>query len=243
MNIGKALGMALAMIMGKEGGGIPIGGNLGAFISNDNFIMDGHHRWIATAMVDPSQPVGGMQVGFPGENLVAILNAMTAGQFGVTKGKAGSGGFDQFEEGPIRKQLLDYVKAGTPGEFGKGPDWVANAIQKFTDKSVEEGGVDAAVEKILSNLSAIKPLAANLLDNAPEREDMPVIDGDNNVAAAINTLEKGHVDVNPPFYGGEEEPGIAPPMAESKTQPGKIDITIGRLKEIIKEELANRKRV
>jgi len=242
MNIGKALGMALAMIMGKEGGGMPIGGNLGAFISSDNYIMDGHHRWIATAMVDPSQPVGGMQVGFPGEELVAILNAMTAGQFGITKGKAGSGGFDQFEEGPIRKQLLDYVKAGTPGEFGKGPDWVANAIQKFTGKSIEEGGVDVAVQQILSNLETIKPLASNLLDNAPDRSDMPVIDGSDNVAAVINALEKGHVDINPPYYDPDEEaeePVGQPPLQESRNL---MSISRERLQEIIKEELQNRKR-
>jgi len=233
MNIGKALGMALAMIMGKEGGGMPIGGNLGAFISQDNFIMDGHHRWIATAMVDPTQPIGGMQVGFPGKQLIGILNAMTAGQFGVLKGKKGSGGFDQFEEGPIKKQLLDFVKAGTPGEFGKGPDWVANAIEKFAGESVEGGGVDAAVEKFLSNLESVKPLAANILPDAPDRLDMPVIEPEN-ADAAINALEKGHVDVNPPYFTGEEE--VA---AESKNL---MSISKNRLKEIIQEELANRKR-
>ena len=38
MNIGKALAQALAMIAGD----MPAGGDLGAFISNDNHIMDGH---------------------------------------------------------------------------------------------------------------------------------------------------------------------------------------------------------
>jgi len=247
MNIGKALGMALGMIMGKENGGMPIGGNLGAFISDDDYIMDGHHRWIATAMVDPSEKVGGIQVGFPGKELVAILNAMTAGQFGRTKGKAGSGGFDQFEEGPIKKQLLDFLKGGTPGKFGKGPDWVKNAIETFTGKTVEEDGValDAAVDKFLANLDTIKPLAGNLLPGAPEREDMPVIDDEETsgaVDATVNALEKGLIDVNPPYYTDEDEPGDTPPMEESKSYSSKINITVGKLKEIIKEELANRKK-
>ena len=235
MNIGKALGMSLAMIMGKEGGGMPLGGSLGAFISEDDYIMDGHHRWIATAMVDPSKKVGGFQVGFPGAELIAILNAMTAGQFGITKGKAGSGGFDQFEEGPIRKQLLDYVKAGTPGEFGKGPDWVANAIEKFSGKSVEEGGVDATVEKFLANLQSLKPFKTP--EGAPEREDMPVIDPDLSPGAydtAIDSLETGKVDVNPPFHktGGAE-------LVKESTKF--MTISKDKLTQIIKEELLNRK--
>ena len=40
MKISNAMGMALSMILGK----MPTGGNLGGFISNDNHIMDGHHR-------------------------------------------------------------------------------------------------------------------------------------------------------------------------------------------------------
>jgi len=233
MNIGKAMGMALAMIMGKEGGGMPLGGNLGAFISQDDYIMDGHHRWIATAMVDPSKEVGGFRVGFPGAELVAILNAMTAGQFGITKGKKGSGGFDQFEAEPIRDALLTFVKEGTPGEFGKDTAWVANAIEKFTGKTVEEGGVDAAVKKFLINLDAVKPLTAKILPVAPDRSDMPVIDKPD-ISQAVNALEKGHIDVNPPYYQGEKEV-----VAESKNL---MSISKDRLKEIIKEELANRKR-
>ena len=158
---------------------------------------------------------------------------MTAGQFGITKGKKGSGGFDQFEEGPIKKQLLDFVKAGTPGKFGKGPDWVANAIEKFAGKSVEAGGVDAAVEKFLSNLESVKPLAANILPGAPDRSDMPVIEPEN-AEVAINALEKGHVDVNPPYFTGEEEV-----VTESKNL---LKISKDRLQQIIKEELANRKK-
>ena len=111
MNIGKAMTFVLHMIDHPAGKMDP-GGDLGAFISKDGFIMDGHHRWIATAMVDPSKPVGGFLVQFPGEQLVAILNAMTKGRFGEMEGKPASGGFKQFKEAPIRKQLSAMVQAG-----------------------------------------------------------------------------------------------------------------------------------
>jgi len=45
MVLEKALGMALFML--KSG---KIGGDLGAIISSDNHIMDGHHRWAATIL-------------------------------------------------------------------------------------------------------------------------------------------------------------------------------------------------
>jgi len=46
----KALGMAV--------GGVS-GGDLGAYFSTDNEILDGHHRWAATMLNDPSESIGG----------------------------------------------------------------------------------------------------------------------------------------------------------------------------------------
>ena len=43
--LGKSLGMAIAGIQG---------GDLGAVISSDNRILDGHHRWAATLFNNPS---------------------------------------------------------------------------------------------------------------------------------------------------------------------------------------------
>ena len=105
MNIGKALAQALAMISGD----MDTGGDLGAFISSDNHIMDGHHRWVATAMVDPSKEVGGFQVAMPGIPLIKILNAITVGALGQQEGKKGTGGFEQFQEGPIQASLSIFL--------------------------------------------------------------------------------------------------------------------------------------
>jgi hypothetical protein len=135
MNIDKAMGMALSMILGK----MDTGGDLGAFISNDMHIMDGHHRWVATAMVDPSKEVGGYQVEFPGKELIAVLNALTKGQYGVDTGKPATGGFDQFKEAPIRKALDGYMKKGS--EHLK-PEDVEKAVTEFG------GGVDGTVQKL-----------------------------------------------------------------------------------------------
>ena len=192
MNIGKALAQALAMISGD----METGGDLGAFISSDNHIMDGHHRWVATAMVDPSKEVGGFQVAMPGIPLIKILNAITVGALGQVKGKEGTGGFEQFQEGPIRKQLEDYLKNGIGGKFPKTPEYVQSAIEKFSNQK------------------------------APERPDMPVIDPDivkNALAVAVKKLADGEVDWNDPAAGGQKDkpqdaPPAAPPAANRKDE-------------------------
>lgn len=48
--LGKSLGMAINGVAG---------GALGAYISTDNEILDGHHRWAATMLNDPGASIGG----------------------------------------------------------------------------------------------------------------------------------------------------------------------------------------
>ena len=195
MNIGKAMAQALAMIQGD----MEIGGDLGAFISSDKHIMDGHHRWVATTMVDPSKNVGGYTVDFPGTELIAVLNAITKGRLGVQQGKKGSGGFNQFEAGPIKQTLQAYLKNGIKGKFPKTPEYVQQALEKFT-RQQGPAALDAAVAKFVNNLKAVKPFT--LPKGAPARPDMPVIDPDitpDAVKTAVQALEKGEVDINPPY--------------------------------------------
>ena len=190
MKISNAMGMALSMILGK----MPTGGNLGGFISNDNHIMDGHHRWVATAMVDPSKEVGGYLVDFPGADLIRLLNAITVGKLGIMQGKEGSGSFDQFKEGPVRQELTRLAKEGS--EFLK-PEEVMQALEKFT-KQKGESAIEAAVKKFSDNLSQ---LTFETPAGAPDRIDMPVIDPSKVKDAdkiAMKALQGGEIDWNEP---------------------------------------------
>ena len=190
MKISNAMGMALSMILGK----MPTGGNLGGFISNDNHIMDGHHRWVATAMVDPSKEVGGYLVDFPGTDLIRLLNAITVGKLGIKQGKEGSGSFDQFREGPVRKELMRLVKEGS--EFLK-PEEVMEALEKFTGQQGQTA-IPAAVKKFVDNLGK---LTFEVPDGAPDRVDMPVIDPGkvpNADKIAAKALSQGEIDWNEP---------------------------------------------
>jgi len=241
MNIGKAMTFVLHML--DPNSKMNPGGDLGAFISNDGYIMDGHHRWISTAMADPSKQVGGFLVDFPGKQLVAILNAMTKGRYGVMDGKPATGGFEQFKEKPIRDMLTKMAKGGisqdtVPDTFkgwqGRTPEQVVKILQDWTGKKGEDA-VEAAVTKIVNNLGGITMKTPSW---APQRPDMPVID-EPNIPDAVKALHHGEVDVSEPHFQPEEEPVGQPPLQESRNL---MSISKERLQEIIKEELRNRKR-
>ncbi len=198
MNIKKALAFALGHIKS----GAP-GGHLGAFVSNDNFIMDGHHRWISSGMVDPDATLGGYKVDFPGQKLVAVLNNLTVGRFEKLQGKAATGGFDQFAEGPIRAQLEDYLANGSgaakddegnPNPYRMEAEEVQSLIEKFSGKTGDEAK-DEAIKKFVDNLSKLE---LSVPAWASGREEMPVIEKSDS-AEARQALAQGEIDVNPPY--------------------------------------------
>jgi len=199
MNIEKAVKFVIAMLSDKVPDFNP-GGDLGAFISKGAgglYIMDGHHRWIATGMINPELKMGGSLVHFPPEPLVAILNAITKGRLNIQKGKAGKGSFAAFNEAGIKPKLQELVKNGD-GRHHTGPEVVA-VLEKWTGAQGAEAAVDAAAKKMGSNVQQLTLKAPSW---APTRPDMPVIDKDQ-VAQAIEIAKKalrgGEVDVNPPY--------------------------------------------
>jgi hypothetical protein len=192
MNIPKAMAFVVNMLWAGNTE-LEAGGDLGVFISKDNYIMDGHHRWVATAMIDPSLSMGGYKVEFPGEQLVAILNTMTKGKFGVMQGKDGDGGFDQFTPDNMKKQLMIYAQKGV---WKMKPEDVMGVLKIFTGGLEGEAAVNAAVNKMSKNIGTLTFTTPSW---AEERIDMPVIDGDTNTAAAAAALAGGEVNVNPPY--------------------------------------------
>ena len=203
MKLSNALGMALSMIHPKKN--LKAGGDLGGFISSDLHIMDGHHRWVATAMINPALKCGGNYVSFPAAQLIPILNAITVGRLGVppTGGKKGSGGFEQFKNSALMKKILEELM--TKGnEPHLSAEEAKQAVAIFCKDNKKENTVENAVEIFMKNLSGLKFVTPK---GAPDRIDMPVIDtGD--VAAVTNVLKGGEVDVNEPFAKastGDEE--------------------------------------
>ena len=62
------LGKALVMASGMDPGG-----DLGAIISKDGHILDGHHRWAMTMLSDPTVKIDGVQADLNIGDLVPVL--------------------------------------------------------------------------------------------------------------------------------------------------------------------------
>ncbi len=174
--LSKALGMAV--------GGVK-GGDLAAIISSDDHILDGHHRWAATMLADPTANVGGLQAAMTIGDLIPVLRALGDVFLNKRRGKPDAD-LNIYKAKPadlqamianLDKKNTEYIKPGQASEFVDGI-----------------GGMDV-LEKRLAGIQKIKPPAG-----APPRKDMPVIDADKNqVKQAAGLLKRGKLDIKPPY--------------------------------------------
>ena len=183
MQLPKTLGMALAMLLGK----MPLGGDLGAIISADNHILDGHHRWSAAiAAGGPGVSVGGYKAKLKGADLLKVLNIVTKGMFGRNKGNPGSGNIKAYTPANAEKALRDMVKKGT--EF-LSPEQVGEALSRLG------GSVDEGISQMSENIGKVSKAVPSW---APDRADMPVIN-EKDLPATSQALNKGLVNWNNPL--------------------------------------------
>jgi hypothetical protein len=139
------------------------GGNLDAIISQDNHILDGHHRWAATMFAKPSAKVGGVQVQKKIGDLIPVLRSVGDALGNERRGVPAGGDISIYKA--KFKDVLDSIKTGK------------NMDSKFYSKEksiawLEEIG-ETELEARFNKLQGIKPPSG-----APPRTDMPVIDAD-----------------------------------------------------------------
>lgn len=174
--MGKVIGMAV--------GGVA-GGDLKAVISKDNYILDGHHRWAATMLANPSAKVGGIKADLGIGDLVPVLRAL-GDALGNARRGAPSGGDISLYDASFA-DILDIIKTGK------------YISPKFYDKAKAEAWLKKIGEKELQKrfnmLKAKRPPAG-----APARRDMPVIDSDKAQHHSASTLMiHGDIDIKPPY--------------------------------------------
>ena len=204
MDINKATAFAIAAILKNDPFPTGPGGDLSAIISSDNHIMDGHHRWIASGMVDPSASVSGEQLSFPAKQLIAALNLITVALTCRSSGKESTGDFSQFNEAGIKKTLEKYAAEGV-WSAGGDPEEVKRALREFTQIDDDAEALDAAAKKMAENIGTLN---TEVPSDFPVREDMPVISPKaGHVAQAVALLQQGAVDLNPP-YGDVDLPVV-----------------------------------
>ena len=183
---GKALGIAFGML--KSG---KIGGDLGSIISQDPFIMDGHHRWAATFLCDPNGTVTATQIDLPGTALVTALNLITVGKLGKS-GNPGKGNIADFKGSVIGTLIDELLVKGIFGDYPQSPEEVKTNLGKVPGAN---GDATKGKEIMMKNADT---LPKDIMPDAPARVEMPVI-GEKEVAIVQKFLEKGVVDIKPPY--------------------------------------------
>ena len=193
MVLPKAIGMALGML--KSG---KIGGDLGAIVSKDKHILDGHHRWAATILAGGSKgKVGGYAASLPGKDLLKVLNIISKGLFKVRNGKAGKGAIADFKPENVRKMLKDFTVSGIGGNH----PWTADDVKSTLEKAF--GSVEAGIDTMSEN---VKLMSQAVPGWAPDRKQMPVINPEQ-VPAVAKALGEGVVDFAAPHAPGSKTAG------------------------------------
>jgi hypothetical protein len=194
MTLDKTLGMAVAMLLDN----MPTGGDLGAIISKDNHILDGHHRWSASiAAGGPGISVGGYKADLLGKDLLKVLNVVTKGRFKGRNGNPGKGDIKKYTPANVKKALEKGLKDGLPGKFPISPADVAKALEKLG------GTAEKGIEQMAANLGKMSKAVPGW---APARKDMPVIDADE-ISGVSKILNKGDVNWNKPLALSEGRKG------------------------------------
>ena len=205
MVLPKAVGMALGQL--KKG---HVGGNLGAIISKDKHILDGHHRWAAAIIAGGSKPqVGGLLVDLAGKDLLKVLNIASKGLFKVRNGKPGKGSISKFTPKNTEALLEEYVEKGMGGEYPISADEVKTIL---TDNF---GSVEAGIKQMSANTGLVSKKVPSW---APDRKQMPVID-ESKLPAAAKALNQGLINWRAPYpvEEGEQIPARAATLRLAST--------------------------
>lgn len=188
------------------------GGDLGAIISKDNFMMDGHHRWVATMLVNPNANLGGTQVQLPYKTLLGVLNAWTVAN--NKGGKSATKAFAEITGEDVKNKIIELCQSGWGGKFPVTPE----TIKKAFDQQGLTFEKAAEIAKANWEQNADKWSAAA---DKPPKVEMPVIEdpkGDASPAVAdvANKLSKGEVDVYSQQQTAQPQQRAAQPQRVAK---------------------------
>jgi hypothetical protein len=171
--LGKALGLAI--------GGVE-GGDLGAIISKDNRILDGHHRWAATMFTNPNAKIIGAKADLGIGDLVPVLR-QAGDAMGNERGTMPKGGDVNIFQATM-KDVEDCIYRGI------------NMDPKYFDKQKAIAWYEKNKENVERGLKMIQREGPP--PGAPPRQEMPKIEPEQ-VDKVAKDLSAGKIDVREPY--------------------------------------------
>ena len=226
IKLGQALGMAVSMI-GKLPGPFKNGpgGNLGAVISKDNYIMDGHHRWAASIFSEgPGIELGGTKIEMDGEELVKVLALMGDAFHPGERKKPSPHNIMNATADDVNNFINKFVQEGI-GEFVD-----AETVKKVLEKRF--GSIEKAKIHFVSQLESIKKEPPTW---AESRDKMPVLEPDQQEPEKVaKAMAAGQVDVYRPYADAPGEKEQAP---GNRAETKKLKINKENLTRMVRESL------
>jgi hypothetical protein len=205
--------------LASQGGEFPI-------LVYKNWVLDGHHRWSQFVTTNPGATVDVVEVVAPGikdeKGALALLHFMNFALFGKSPTKDFKGAnIYTLDGGAIKDQALIQMKQTERGK---------NVPEKlFKAGLIETPTPEAAANHFAKNLANLNGPGKYPRLMMPQPGDSGSKDG---YATTPDAAAAGEINYQNP---------VASDLQESKCGSNKVNITIGRLKEIIKEELVARK--
>lgn len=176
--------------------GAPDLADMEAIVSEDDYIMDGHHRWAAATLLAPSAKVTVTRINLPGQELITALNIMTKGRLGINTGNKGTGDLKNFSAEKVGKAIDRALASGTKEGLGQWPHLSPDQVKQALGNVPNAGGDPNKGRELMIKNS--QQLNLEKMPGAPSRIDMPVIDAPK-VKAIQQYLQKGAADVLSPF--------------------------------------------
>jgi len=140
VRVTDAVEFGMWMLEGKY----EIGGNLGAIVSSDDFIMDGHHRWAGSWLAGgPQTKMTAVQVGLPKDELIPVLAAVGDHFHPGKRNPGATGGVANIFDAPVR-EVGKYIRRLNE------EDNITKYMTKAEANRITEmvGGIDALIEKV-----------------------------------------------------------------------------------------------
>lgn len=183
---------AISFALGYLNTGKPPLDDMEAIVSQDDYIMDGHHRWAARFLIDPNASVKVTRINLPGPALVTALNLVTVGKLGIQKGNTGNGNVADFTGAKIGAALDTAMTNGSPMWPKQDAEKVKEALGKVPGAN---GDPEMGKQLMMKNADS---LPKQIMPGAPPRVEMPVIDG-KKVAIVQKLMQNGMIDIEAPF--------------------------------------------
>jgi len=196
--LGKALGMSMVPKLSS-------GGDIGAVISGDGHILDGHHRWAATMLrTGGGVDLQGTVVDLPITQLIPVLRSVGDAYGNPRKGEPKTGDLNIFSPDAAKPETIEMMV--NTGKYMDPKFYNREKLAAHVQSLGGPKGVAARVQKLQAN--ATQAYDGKGIAGAPPRLQMPVLEPKKgHVKGAANRLSKGTIDVAPPY--GDLETGAA----------------------------------